>query len=194
MNYQHHSADVLRAEARLTRRARGDGLWTDERGLPLLALAADCLPIALARANGGTPALAVLHAGWRGLLGGIASAGVQALGGGARLRGRSGRDRPVLLRGRGGGRRRPSAARSGSASCATEARPLERRRASACAPPAASRGRPHRPLHGMPRPSASSRTVATRASRGRQGVIGLYRLTTIRAQLRAHPRRARRRR
>jgi hypothetical protein len=48
----------------------------------MLALAADCLPIALARANGGTPALGVLHAGWRGLLGGIASAGVQALGGG----------------------------------------------------------------------------------------------------------------
>jgi hypothetical protein len=48
----------------------------------LLALAADCLPIALARANGHEPGLAVLHAGWRGLLGGIASAGVEALGGG----------------------------------------------------------------------------------------------------------------
>jgi YfiH family protein len=81
MNYQHHSADVLRAKPG-SRGERGDGLWTDERGLPLLALAADCLPIALARANGGTPALAVLHAGWRGLLGGIASSGVQALGGG----------------------------------------------------------------------------------------------------------------
>ena len=81
MNYQHHSADVLAARAG-SRGERGDGLWTDERGLPLLALAADCLPIALARANGGRPALAVLHAGWRGLLGGIASAGVNALGGG----------------------------------------------------------------------------------------------------------------
>lgn len=81
MNYQHHSTDVLRGKAG-SRGERGDGLWTDERGLPLLALAADCLPIALARANGGKPALAVLHAGWRGLLGGIASSGVQALGGG----------------------------------------------------------------------------------------------------------------
>jgi len=81
MNYQHHSTDVLQAKAG-SRGERGDGLWTDERGLPLLALAADCLPIALARANGGKPALAVLHAGWRGLLGGIASSGVQALGGG----------------------------------------------------------------------------------------------------------------
>jgi len=81
MNYQHHSTDVLKAQPG-SRGERGDGLWTDERGLPLLALAADCLPIALARANGRRPALAVLHAGWRGLLGGIAQQGVGALSGG----------------------------------------------------------------------------------------------------------------
>jgi YfiH family protein len=79
MNYQHHSADVLRARAG-SRGARGDGIWTDERGLPMLALAADCLPIVLARANGSEPALALLHAGWRGLLEGIVPAGVSALG------------------------------------------------------------------------------------------------------------------
>ena len=82
MNYQHHSADVLRAQAG-SRGACGDGIWTDERGLPVLVLAADCLPIALARANGSEPALALLHAGWRGLLEGIVPAGVSALGGGA---------------------------------------------------------------------------------------------------------------
>ena len=81
MNYQHHSADVLRAKAG-SRGERADGLWTEKRGLPVLALAADCLPIALARANGGRPALAVLHAGWRGLIAGIAGEGVKALGGG----------------------------------------------------------------------------------------------------------------
>jgi YfiH family protein len=81
MNYQHHSADVLRARAG-SRGERGDGLWTEERGLPVLALAADCLPIALARANGAKPAVAVLHAGWRGLVGGIAAEGVKTLGGG----------------------------------------------------------------------------------------------------------------
>jgi polyphenol oxidase len=80
MNYQHHSADVLRAGAG-SRGARGDGIWTDERGLPVLALAADCLPIALARANGSKPALALLHAGWRGLLKGLVPAGVSALEG-----------------------------------------------------------------------------------------------------------------
>ena len=79
MNYQHHSADVLRARAG-SRDEHGDGIWTDERGLPVLALAADCLPIALARANGSQPALALLHAGWRGLLEGIVPAGVSALG------------------------------------------------------------------------------------------------------------------
>lgn len=81
LNYQYHSADVLKARPG-ARGDRADGLWTDERGVPLLALAADCLPIALARANGRTPALAVLHAGWRGLLSSIASTGVAALGGG----------------------------------------------------------------------------------------------------------------
>ncbi len=81
MNYQCHSADVLRARAG-SRGEHGDGIWTDERGLPVLALAADCLPIALARANGSRPALALLHAGWRGLLQGIVPAGVSALGGG----------------------------------------------------------------------------------------------------------------
>jgi YfiH family protein len=80
MNYQHHSADVLRARPGF-RDAHGDGIWTDERGLPVLALAADCLPIALARTNGSGPALALLHAGWRGLLEGIVPAGVSALGG-----------------------------------------------------------------------------------------------------------------
>ena len=78
LNYQHHSADVLRARPG-ARGDRADGLWTDEPGLPVLALTADCLPIALARANGSEPALAVLHAGWRGLVAGITQAGVEAL-------------------------------------------------------------------------------------------------------------------
>jgi len=81
LNYQVHSASVLAAEAGRRGEDKADGLWTDERDLPLLALAADCVPIALARSNGAAPAVAVLHAGRMGILAGIAEAGVAALGG-----------------------------------------------------------------------------------------------------------------
>jgi polyphenol oxidase len=80
LNRQQHTTLVHRAHPG-RRGEPGDGLWTDQAGLPLLALGADCLPIALARVDGGRPALALLHAGWRGLLEGIAAIGVQALGG-----------------------------------------------------------------------------------------------------------------
>jgi polyphenol oxidase len=80
LNYQVHSARVGRAEP-ATRGERADGLWTDEPGLPILAMSADCLPIALGRTDGSRPAIAVLHAGWKGLLAGIAASGVDALGG-----------------------------------------------------------------------------------------------------------------
>lgn len=79
LNRQVHSTLVHRAEAGARGRP-GDGLWTDEPGLPILAMAADCLPVALARA-GEARAAAVLHAGWRGLLAGIVAEGVRTLGG-----------------------------------------------------------------------------------------------------------------
>jgi polyphenol oxidase len=78
MNRQVHSAAVHNAKAG-SRGVPGDGLWTDEPELPMLKFAADCLPIALARANG-RPGLALLHAGWQGLLEGIVAVGVAALG------------------------------------------------------------------------------------------------------------------
>jgi YfiH family protein len=80
LNRQRHSATVHRAVPG-TRGVPGDGLWSDTSGDPMLALAADCATIAIARTNGERPALAVLHAGWRGLLEGIVAAGVAALGG-----------------------------------------------------------------------------------------------------------------
>jgi hypothetical protein len=86
MAWQHHSADVLKADGRGVvtpglEFERCDGLWTDDPDRAVMLLAADCLPIAVARTNG-SPAVAVLHAGWRGLLGGIAESGARALGGG----------------------------------------------------------------------------------------------------------------
>ena len=80
MNRQVHGAVMNRARPG-ERGAPGDGLWTDEPGVPLLALAADCLPLVLARL-GDPPAVAVLHAGRIGLLEGIVERGVAALGGG----------------------------------------------------------------------------------------------------------------
>ena len=79
LNRQQHGAAVHRAHAG-RRDEPGDGLWSEERGVPMLKLTADCVPIAVARTNGGTPALALLHAGWRGLLEGIVEAGIAALG------------------------------------------------------------------------------------------------------------------
>jgi YfiH family protein len=77
-NRQVHSPAVHRAHAG-ARGEPGDGLWSDEPGQPMLAMSADCLPIAIARTEG-EPALAVLHAGWRGLAEGVVAAGAAALG------------------------------------------------------------------------------------------------------------------
>jgi YfiH family protein len=79
LNRQVHGATVKRAEEG-ERTQNGDGLWTDEPGVPMLAFSADCLPIALARVNG-NPGLALLHAGRMGLLEGILQAGAAALDG-----------------------------------------------------------------------------------------------------------------
>jgi YfiH family protein len=76
-NRQVHSPTVHKARAG-TRGEPGDGLWSDEQGLSMLAMSADCLPIAVVRSEG-PPALAVVHAGWRGLAEGVVAAGVSAL-------------------------------------------------------------------------------------------------------------------
>jgi copper oxidase (laccase) domain-containing protein len=78
LNYQVHSDRVLQA-APGARDEHADGLWTDEPGLPILALSADCLPVAIARVGASPRAVAVLHVGWRGLLAGIVEAGACAL-------------------------------------------------------------------------------------------------------------------
>jgi YfiH family protein len=79
LNYQVHGTTINRAEAGV-RGTFGDGLWTDEPGLPMLALTADCVPVALVRRNG-TPGAAVVHAGRIGIIAGALGAGVRRLGG-----------------------------------------------------------------------------------------------------------------
>jgi YfiH family protein len=89
MAWQRHGATVTRAQPRGiitpgTVYDHCDGLWSDAPGRAMLLLTADCLPIALARVPAARrrPAVAILHAGWRGLLAGVVGAGVRALGSG----------------------------------------------------------------------------------------------------------------
>lgn len=63
-----HGRYVVAADA-------ADGRLTTNAGIAVGVHSADCLPIALAGAGG----VAVLHAGWRGLLEGVVAAGVAAL-------------------------------------------------------------------------------------------------------------------
>ena len=87
MAWQRHGPKVRKAspEGILrpgTQHEACDGFWSDEPGQGMMLVTADCLPIGIARADGDRPALAILHAGWRGLLSGIVENGVRALGGG----------------------------------------------------------------------------------------------------------------
>lgn len=54
-----------------------DASWTDRPGVVCAVLTADCLPVLLAARDG--HAVAVAHAGWRGLLAGVLEATVAAL-------------------------------------------------------------------------------------------------------------------
>ncbi|MBV8991191.1 MAG: peptidoglycan editing factor PgeF [Solirubrobacterales bacterium] len=54
---------------------QADGQATTTAGIGLAALTADCLPVAVA----GTEAVAMLHAGWRGLADGVIGEGVRAV-------------------------------------------------------------------------------------------------------------------
>jgi purine-nucleoside/S-methyl-5'-thioadenosine phosphorylase / adenosine deaminase len=58
------------------RLAEADGHVVREPGLAPLVFVADCLPVALYGSGG----LAMVHAGWRGLAGGIVGAAVEAVG------------------------------------------------------------------------------------------------------------------
>jgi polyphenol oxidase len=78
--YQVHGTRVLIASTRNDRRAQNelesaDGQATAARSLGAMVLAADCLPVAL----GAPRAVAMLHAGWRGLATGVLEEGVATL-------------------------------------------------------------------------------------------------------------------
>jgi YfiH family protein len=70
---QVHGAEVVPADPDTV--AEADGQVTAERGVAAMALTADCLPIALVAPE----AVGMIHAGWRGLAGGVVANGVAAL-------------------------------------------------------------------------------------------------------------------
>ncbi|MFL6202299.1 MAG: polyphenol oxidase family protein [Thermoanaerobaculia bacterium] len=72
---QIHSATVLPAHP--GRCGEGDALFGDAPDLALSVVTADCVPILLAGPRG----LAAVHAGWRGLVGGVIPAALEKLGG-----------------------------------------------------------------------------------------------------------------
>ncbi len=71
--HQVHGADVATDDGPL---ADADGQLTRERGVGAAVLVADCLPVAIAGPDG----VAMLHAGWRGLAGGVLQRGVELVG------------------------------------------------------------------------------------------------------------------
>jgi YfiH family protein len=87
-----HGVTVQRLNGRLPAHARGgqpveidaDGHATALRELGVMVLVADCLPVII----GSEGAVAAVHAGWRGLAGGVVEEGVRAvreLGGGGEI-------------------------------------------------------------------------------------------------------------
>ncbi|QEC50809.1 laccase domain-containing protein [Baekduia soli] len=74
---QVHGTRVLRADGPVGAGGApdADGVATAVRRLAALVLTADCLPVALAAPE----AVAMVHAGWRGLAGGVLEEGVRAL-------------------------------------------------------------------------------------------------------------------
>jgi polyphenol oxidase len=62
-------------EAQTGELARADGQATAVKGVGAMVLAADCLPVAIARHG----AVAMVHAGWRGMAAGVLASGVRAV-------------------------------------------------------------------------------------------------------------------
>lgn len=70
-----HGTEVLRLTEAPAGRPDADGAATTVVGLPLVAIGADCAPIALANDS----ACAAVHSGWRGLEAGVVAEGVAAV-------------------------------------------------------------------------------------------------------------------
>ncbi len=75
---QVHGIDVYRATAEIESSVpTADGIVTDQIGVGIVIMTADCLPVVLSSADGREVACA--HAGWRGLLSGVIEATAHAM-------------------------------------------------------------------------------------------------------------------
>lgn len=74
---QVHGTTVVELAAAGTGAPEADAAWTRESGVVCAVLTADCLPVVLGDPGGA--AVAVAHAGWRGLAAGVLEATVAAL-------------------------------------------------------------------------------------------------------------------
>ncbi|XDZ66164.1 peptidoglycan editing factor PgeF [Alphaproteobacteria bacterium LSUCC0684] len=75
--YQIHSSIALTACPGDDQRRDGDALVTSSKGLTLIILTADCVPIVFADAKNGV--IGAAHAGWRGAVDGIVEETIKAL-------------------------------------------------------------------------------------------------------------------
>ena len=75
--YQIHSSIVVTAEGSFAQRPEADGVVTATPGLACGALSADCAPILFA--DGEARVVASAHAGWKGAIGGVVAATVEAM-------------------------------------------------------------------------------------------------------------------
>lgn len=75
--HQIHSADVVTLDAIPAERPRADGMVTRQPGLILGILTADCAPVLFADAQAGV--IGAAHAGWKGAVGGVLQATIEAM-------------------------------------------------------------------------------------------------------------------
>ncbi len=79
--HQYHSADVETVHAPTFDRPKADAIVTNQKGIALGILTADCQPVLFADSEAGV--IGAAHAGWKGALGGVLSntvAAMEALG------------------------------------------------------------------------------------------------------------------
>lgn len=74
---------TLAIQADLPAERTADAAFTREAGVVCTVMTADCLPILLCSRDGA--AVAAVHAGWKGLAGGVVESAVEAMGGGELL-------------------------------------------------------------------------------------------------------------